>query len=131
MKKMKKLLLIVLMIPTMICVSQTTYTLDQNYNHNITQLEASVQTAAYRALDISSNKGFIFTKTAINDLMNQTNVEGIKGYFSINEDGLLSVVLVAIDGQANDILLNNKIKERGLCCTEVCQCGTSNSLNTN
>jgi hypothetical protein len=73
--------------------------------------------------------GGSFDKDAINQLTAQTKFDGLRYYFALNDKKEMTVVLVAIDSNGNDIIGTGAIilDHASLCPFD---CGTSNVLNT-
>ena len=104
--------------------------------HIIDLTKAAEMTERYRRnVPINGNGNFLqklggsFNKDAIKELTDQTDFNGIKFYFALNEKNEMSVVLVAIDINGDDIIgTGSIILDHAVGCPEVC--GTSNVLNS-
>ncbi len=57
-----------------------------------------------------------FTKEEILSLLNQDGCENFRCYFGMDSDDNIRLIMVAADGQDDDILENDLIIEKGLRC---------------
>lgn len=73
--------------------------------------------------------GGSFDKDAINQLTAQTEFNGLRYYFALNDKKEMTVVLVAIDSNGNDIIGSGSIiLDNATLCPTVC--GEPDVLNT-
>jgi hypothetical protein len=80
----------------------------------------------YREENPDETKAYCYSKTKLNDLINQTNCSGVRVYNAINDDGKKCQVLVGIDSSGND-LTTGLILDRGDPCPTLC--ATNSPLN--
>lgn len=83
-------------------------------------------TANFRSNFPNEKKGYFFGRYKIEELLNQTGAMGIRVYFGQNNDGELSMVLVAAEANWDDNL--NTILDTGVPCPDYCS--TDNALNS-
>ena len=100
-----------------------------NENHSISLKDASLLTANFRTSHPSSMtiKGFYFGKTAIQDILNQTDCVGIRIYFGEDNSNNPKLVLVGVRANEDDIE-NGHLAEYGLPCPP--HNSAANSLNS-
>ena len=75
-----------------------------NKNHSITLAEAASMTEAYRNSNPNAQIGVAFGKTAVLDILNQTNCEALKCYFAENSNGELTLVLCGAKANQDDMV---------------------------
>ena len=84
------------------------------HSHEISLTDAKAMTQRYRNANPSGTiRAFRFDKSAIADLFAQDNVEGLRIYLGMLEDGSLEAVLVATDNENKDltsIIMNHAIR---------------------
>jgi hypothetical protein len=88
----------------------------------ITLAEASVLTANYRIQTKSPVKGGMFWKEAIERVINQPDVIGMRYYYARQENGTPALVLVGVDTKGNDVYRGVLAEVSWLCppfCPEV------------
>lgn len=83
-------------------------------------------TGKFRDTYPSQRKAIFFGKDKLQTLIDQTDAMGIRIYFGMDTDGKMELVLVAADGNENDIL--ERILDCGLSCPT--HCSSSNDLNS-
>ncbi|MBL7801923.1 MAG: hypothetical protein JNL95_14470 [Chitinophagales bacterium] len=96
----------------------------------VTLSEGAAYTAAYRDQFPSMDgviKGLFIGKNKINDLLNQTNVVGVRIYFGLNDEGVANLVVVGAKASGDDV--TDLIVERLKPCPPYC--GNGNALNGN
>ena len=104
--------------------------------HIISLTKAAEMTERYRRnVPINSTGDFLqklggsFDKEAIKILSEQTDYEGIKFYFALNDKNEMTLVLVAIDADGNDIIGTDAILlNHANLCPSIC--GEPNVLNS-
>ncbi len=83
-------------------------------SHEISLTDAKILTQRYRnAVPSGTVRAFLFDKSAITDLFAQDNVEGLRVYLGLKEDGSLEAILVAKDNENNDligVLMNHAVR---------------------
>lgn len=93
----------------------------------ITLAEGSIMTAEFRKAYPNVTKAVYYTANVYEDLLAQTGCVGIRIYNAINEDGILTNVLVGVDRDGND-MVNGKVYDRGTFCPN--DCSITNPLNS-
>ncbi|HWB62552.1 MAG TPA: hypothetical protein VG603_03505 [Chitinophagales bacterium] len=93
----------------------------------ITLSDGSVLTAAFRKVYPSQPKGYFFGRNKLNDILAQTDCEGIRIYFGRDTSGNLTLVLVGADSSTND-QCSGYILDNGIGCPPTC--GASDALNS-
>lgn len=84
-----------------------------NEGEFITLREGSEMTKRYRNTIQSGDViGQFFGSSIINEILNQNNCQGIRFYFGKSDSGKMSLVLVGVDANGND-LVDGKIADRG------------------
>jgi hypothetical protein len=104
--------------------------------HIITLTKAAEMTERYRKnIPTGGNGNFLqklggsFNKEAIELLITQPDFDGLRFYFTLNENNEMSVVLVAIDDRGNDVIgVDSVILDFADFCPSTC--GVSNVLNS-
>ncbi len=89
-------------------------------DHEISLAEAAQMTAAYR-LDKAPDErlGGYFSRTAIEDILDQEDAVGIRYYYGLDEGGERVLVLVGADQNGND-LTAGAIREKSFPCPPWC-----------
>lgn len=101
--------------------------LDQSKNHSIDIDAAAKMTKNYRdQMKANDNIAVAFNKDAINQLMSQTGCEGLRMFFALGDDGKLTLVLVAVDANGDD-MYQGKLMEWAIPCPP--DCGAADPLN--
>jgi hypothetical protein len=99
----------------------------QQNQHIISLSEAETMTHAYQAdpqfqgLTIAS----CIDKNAYTEVINQPECERLRTYFALNEQGNLTIVVVGVDANGND-LTNGILLNKGYDCPS--NCPTNSSL---
>jgi hypothetical protein len=127
----KQILTLALILSAMFVSANTSYTINPLYNHTITLSEGAVMTKAFRTntpgTPILSN---VFTKAAIQSLLDQPGCAGIRDYNAIDANGVRTLVKVGVDSDGNDMVgTGNIILDRALHCPPSV-CSSVNPLNT-
>lgn len=98
--------------------------------HVITLEEAKPMTVAYRESSCydtyEKRKAVAFSKDAINRLMAQEGVTGIRCYFAHDSNGFLTLLLCAYNADGNDLV--GELAEMGMPCPNFCS--ENNDLNS-
>ena len=84
-----------------------------NENQTITLSEASQMTEDFRTNNPGKRLGGYFSKSSLNDILNQTNCVGIRYYNAEDSNGNHTIVLVGVIANQNDIVLG-EIKQHAL-----------------
>jgi hypothetical protein len=93
---------------------------DENQNHSISLEEASKMTAEYRGLIAAGDTiSAAFGKKAIEGIITQDNCKGIRAYFARNEEGKITLILVGVNDEGND-MHEGLIAEWGGLCPPMC-----------
>lgn len=99
-----------------------------NENHSITLSDAAKMTKAYRqSITAGSTIAHAFGKSAIQAILNQSGVVGVRIYYGLNEEGEKQLIVVGTDTLGND-LYTGLLAERSLHCPE--DCSSANPLNS-
>ncbi len=99
-----------------------------NESHDITLAEASEWTANYRAsISTGETIAHYFGKTAIQNIMNQSNCVGIRIYYALDNAGAKQIIAVGVNSDGND-LYNGLLAERTIKCPQ--DCPSANPLNS-
>jgi len=103
---------------------------DPNQNHDISLNAAADLTRNFRTSRFFDglNGGF-FGKTAIEDILKQTNCVGLRYYYGVDAAGKQVLVLVGVDVNNKD-LVNGKLAEISVPCPNLCD-ATSQLLTGN
>lgn len=94
--------------------------------HEISLQEAKEMTHAYQneptfqGLTVSCKIG----KEAYQELMNQDGCAGVRTYFAKNESGKLTIVVVGVDDNGND-MTDGVLLNRALLCPNACPTNSS------
>lgn len=81
------------------------------------------------ALALTGQKGQMFDKDAIQAVLNQTGVTGIRVYYGLDLiPPAFKLIMVGVDSSGNDVT-SGIIIDKGITCPNVCS--TNNVLNTN
>jgi|GEM_PF-1204685 len=98
--------------------------------HVVSLEEAAEFTARYRAqMDEGETKiGGMFARSAIDRIMNQDGVMGLRYYHGLNAEGENVIVLVGVDKDNRD-MLHGELAEMALPCPPFCF--DENELNSN
>ena len=97
-------------------------------DHSITLPEASKLTSNYQEKQVSGAAiGGYFGKEAVEAILQQEGVVGLRYYFGLNEDGSQCMVLVGVNSQGDD-LVEGVLAERSWMCPPFCS--SVNELNT-
>lgn len=97
-----------------------------NEGEQITLEEGAVYTARYRADNPGGIKGAFIGRRHIEQILAQSDCQGLRMYFAKESDGSTTLVVVGADSNQNDQL--NLIFERTTRCPETC--GSTNPLNS-
>lgn len=131
---MKTILTLMLLVSTMICVSQPSYTVDPNYNHRIPLDTAIKFTKNYRhAYPGTTNLENSYNNKIFDDIQAQTGCIGVRIYYGIDSAGRPTFVLVGRDANNNDMWqgITAVFGDRAICCSCVPpNCANSSPLNT-
>jgi len=90
--------------------------------HEITLAEAITMTHAY-ANDpqfTGLTRAAMFPANAFTDILSQANCVGIRSYFGLNSSGLLTLVMVGVT-ENGDELTNGVIMDLALLCPTTCK----------
>lgn len=98
-----------------------------NEDHSISLTDASTLCANYRQNNPGAIKAHFFGKTAIQDILNQTNCVGIRIYYGEDSGGNKQLVVVGTDANEND-LTGGYLAERSITCPPYCGGTTTNPL---
>jgi hypothetical protein len=82
----------------------TIMSFDPNKNHSITLADAANMTEAYRNANPTAQIGVAFGKTAVLEILNQTNCDALKCYFANNSNGELTLVLCGAEANQDDLV---------------------------
>lgn len=93
----------------------------------ITLATASTMTGDFRKSFPNATKAVMYSDSVFTDILSQTGCVGIRIYNALDENGILTNVLVGVDRDGND-LFNGKIYDRGSLCPSFCS--TTNPLNS-
>ena len=96
-------------------------------NHNITLEEASALVGNYQIVNPEAAKSHFFGRNAIEKILAQDGVVGVRVYYGIADDGVQHLVMVGTDSDQND-LVKGVLAERAPKCPPYC--GEENELNT-
>jgi hypothetical protein len=97
-------------------------------NHSISLAVAATLTKNYRdSIPAGSTIALYFSKSAVQNILNQANCTGIRMYYAIDETGKKQLVLVGVNAAGND-LYQGLLADRALPCPPTCS--ASNPLNT-
>jgi DNA-directed RNA polymerase beta subunit len=103
-------------------------TFNENQDHSISLNDASQMTAAYRGTITSGEPiAAAFTKKSIEDIINQQSCVGLRMYYALDASGTLTLVLVGIKSDGDDII-GGQIAQWGQQCPPFC--GVQNQLNS-
>jgi len=101
---------------------------NENTNHSISLADAAAMTKKFRD---GAGQGAIiasaFNKKALQNILDQENCIGIRMYYAKNENGELTLVLVGVKDNGDDIY-DGELAEWGANCPP--NCGASNPLNS-
>jgi len=90
--------------------------LKENQDHSITLEEAAKMTASYRKTITSSDvRAAAFGKKAITEILNQDGCIGMRMYYAKNDDGNITLVLVGMKEDGNDMYDENLAEWAALC----------------
>ena len=81
--------------------------------HDIPLSEAAVMTAAYRTANPGELIGGLFTKNAIELVLDQPLCVSFRFYFALKANGDSTIVMVGVDAAGND-LVNGQLAEMAL-----------------
>ena len=96
-------------------------------DHRITRAEAAALTRRHReAAAAKQERGGMFLREAVQELLGQKGCAGLRYYHGRREDGTAAMVLVAVDAEGND-MAEGTILEWHYPCPPLC--GESNELN--
>jgi hypothetical protein len=98
-----------------------------NENHSISLQDASDLTANFRTNHPGAIKGFYFSKSAIETILNQTDCVGIRIYYGETIANVPCLVISGVKANMDD-LYNGSLAEFGTPCPAFC--GTANPLNS-
>ncbi len=99
-----------------------------NENHDISLADASDLTRNFRSkAGKDAIKGGFFGLAALQQLLDQEGVVGLRYYYAQEADGRPVLVLVGVDANGND-LVDGFLLERSVPCPPFC--GWFNSLNS-
>ena len=99
-----------------------------NETHSISLQDASDLTANYRnASAPGAIKGFYFSKSAIENILDQTECVGIRIYYGQDDLGAPKLVITGVEANEDDIDTGS-LAEYGISCPP--SCGSSNPLNS-
>lgn len=98
-----------------------------NEIHTITLADASNLTKTHRDNNPLEVKGFYYSKSAIEEILNQPECVGIRIYFGEEASGDKKLVIVGVEANEDDIETGH-IAEYGLPCPS--NCGSNNPLNS-
>jgi len=94
--------------------------LDLDQNHEILLPEAIEMTARYRTSPgFNGMNGGFFGKSAILEILNQTDCVGLRYYYGLNVSDDPVLVLVGVTRDNVD-LVNGKLAELSLPCPDIC-----------
>ena len=97
-------------------------------DHEISVMDASALTRNYREkAGKNAIKGGFFGGAAVQQLLEQEGVVGLRYYYAQERDGRPVLVIVGVDQYGND-LVDGFLLERGIPCPPFC--GWVNSLNS-
>lgn len=92
-----------------------------NSQHTITLAEAQILTHAFQNSPLAINQPISLSipKSEIESLISQTECSKLRMYFGMNEQNMLTIVLIAADNNGNDIT-SGIILDRGDTCPVFC-----------
>ena len=87
--------------------------------------EAETLTYAYQDSTLSEGQTIAvkFTKSDLETLLGQNGAEGARFYFSLDDEDKLTLVIVAVDGDGND-MTDGYLLDRGYKCPPDCPSGS-------
>lgn len=74
----------------------------ESTDHSITLAEAAVMTAQYRTENPGAVLGGLFSKSAIEAILNQPTCTGLRYYYAV-DNSAPTIVLTGVDAAGNDI----------------------------
>ena len=89
--------------------------------------DASVFTKRYRINNPFGVIGGYFSKTAIQNILNQPNCVGIRYYYGINDEKVQALIITGVDSNGDD-LFKGQLADRSFLCPP--ECGHKNPLNS-
>ncbi len=100
--------------------------------HEISLPEAKIMTTAYRDSAFFAENGYrkavAFSKEAILRVLEQEESNGLRCYFALDKDKLITLILAAYDRSENDIIGEGRqFAEYGNPCPSMCS--NDNDLN--
>ena len=95
--------------------------------HDISLSEAAVMTGAYRTANPGKLIGGLFTKEAVELVLDQPLCTSFRYYFALKANGDQTIVLVGVDAAGND-LVNGQLADSAKPCPPFQ--GNSNVLNS-
>lgn len=98
-----------------------------NEDHSFPLSTAAAWTKNYRDANPGQTKGHFFGKTAISDILGQTDCVGIRIYYALNDSGDKQLVITGVKANEDD-LYNGMLAERSITCPQIC--GANNPLNS-
>ena len=88
-------------------------------DHRISLAEAAALTKAHRNANAGGPKGHYFDRSALDTILAQPGVSGIRIYHGQNADKSHALVLVGVDGSGAD-MTSGAIMELGMPCPPYC-----------
>ncbi|HZG00437.1 MAG TPA: hypothetical protein VEY71_05505 [Chitinophagales bacterium] len=99
-----------------------------NEDHGIELPDAAAMTKRYRSRHPNGTKGGFFGRAAVEEILGQPDVVGIRYYFAYDADSdVLRVILVGVRENADDVY-TGALAEISVVCPDVC--GVNNPLNS-
>lgn len=97
-------------------------------DHAISRAEAAAMTRRFRdSAGAKTERGGMFSRVAVQDLLAQSGCEGLRYYFGRKDDGMSAMLLVGVDANGND-MNGGTILEWSYPCPPFC--GDPNDLNS-
>lgn len=97
-------------------------------DHRITRAEAAAMTRRFReAAGAKAERGGLFPREAVQQLLAQKGCEGLRYYFGRKDDNSSALILVGVDATGND-MAGGMLLEWSYPCPPVC--GGPDDLNS-
>ncbi|MCE3227891.1 MAG: hypothetical protein K0S32_2442 [Bacteroidetes bacterium] len=93
-------------------------------DHSISLQDAEEMTANYRSEFPNDIKAHYFGKSAIKDIIDQTDCIGIRIYYALDNEGAKHLVIVGVKDDESD-MTDGHLAERGFPCPPYCPNGST------